>query len=83
MIYCPRISPRSLCRLRRIAWAVNRPMTKTLDRLIDAACRRINAHSVCNACRDPSTCELCALKPPADAEAVTAKTAKIRLSELR
>lgn len=82
MIYCPRISPRSLCRLRRIAWAVNRPMTRTLDRLIDAVCRRIDAQKVCTACRDQSTCDLCALKAPVDAEASKPKAPDIRLTEL-
>ena len=61
MTYCPQISPRSMCRLRRIAWAIDQPMTVTLDRIIELVCHRINAQSVCNACLDNSVCDLCQL----------------------
>ncbi len=61
MSYCPKLSSRSLHRLRRIAWAVDRPMTKTLDRIIELVCSRINAQSVCNACLDANDCKLCGL----------------------
>jgi hypothetical protein len=53
-VYTPQLSAASLCRLRRLAWAVGSPMTKTLDLLIELICSRINAQAVCNACRDGS-----------------------------
>lgn len=59
--YTPRLSAASLCRLRRLAWAAGRPMTKTLDRLIELVCNRINAKAVCNACLDGSKCDICGL----------------------
>jgi hypothetical protein len=60
-VYTPRLSAASLCRLRRLAWAAGSPMTKTLDRLIELFCSRINAQAVCNACRDGSQCDICCL----------------------
>jgi len=57
-VYTPRLSAASLCRLRRLAWAIDIPMTKTLDRLIELVCNRINAQAVCNACLDGSQCDI-------------------------
>jgi hypothetical protein len=77
-VYTPRLSAASLCRLRRLAWAVGSPMTKTLDRLIELVCSRINAQAVCNACRDGSQCDICGLTQLSK----DAKTPSILLSEL-
>jgi hypothetical protein len=77
-VYTPRLSAASLCRLRRLAWAVGSPMTKTLDRLIELVCSRINAQAVCNACRDGSQCDICGLAQRCKA----AKKPSILLSEL-
>ncbi len=71
MAYSPRMSPRSLCRLRRIAWAIDQPMTRTLDRIIDFVGSRIDPRRVCDACRDPSACNLCALTSPEDTQSDT------------
>jgi hypothetical protein len=76
--YTPRLSAASLCRLRRLAWAAGRPMTKTLDRLIELVCNRINAQAVCNACLDGSKCNICGLMQRCKA----AKKPSILLSEL-
>ena len=62
--YTPRLSAASLCRLRRLAWAAQRPMTKTCDRIIELVCSRINAPAVCFVCRDRSKCELCGMRDP-------------------
>jgi len=77
-VYTPRLSAVSLCRLRRPAWAVGSPMTKTLDRLIELVCSRINAQAVCNACRDGSQCDICGLTQRCKA----ANSPSILLSEL-
>jgi hypothetical protein len=76
--YTPRISAVSLCRLRRLSWAAGSPMTKTLDRLIELVCSRINAQAVCNACLDGSKCDVCGLAQRCKA----AKKPSIQLSEL-
>lgn len=84
--YVPKMSPTSLCRLRRIAWAVDRPMTKTLDRFVEYICRHINQQAVCNACLDSSQCETCGLHELKKASPQPAKPCKgrifINLSEL-
>jgi hypothetical protein len=59
--YVPKISKTSLCRLQRIAWAINRPMTKTLDSFVEFIARHINQQAVCNACLDSSQCDTCGL----------------------
>lgn len=55
-LYVPKLSEQSLCRPRRIAWAANRPMTKTLDAVIEYIARHIDQQAVCTACRDNSRC---------------------------
>jgi hypothetical protein len=57
--YVPKISKTSLCRLRRIAWAVDQPMTKTLDSFVEFISQHINQQAVCNACLDSSQCDTC------------------------
>ena len=64
--YAPRMSAASLCRLRRLAWFTGRPMTKTLDRLIELVCNQIDPKPVCDACRDRLKCDLGGLADPGD-----------------
>jgi hypothetical protein len=53
-------------------------MTKTLDRLIELVCSRINAQAVCSVCRDRLKCDLCGLADPCN----PTEKPSIRLSEL-
>jgi hypothetical protein len=53
-------------------------MTKTLGRLIELVCSRVNTQAVCNACRDGSQCDICGLTQLSK----DAKTPSILLSEL-
>jgi hypothetical protein len=62
--YTPRLSRASLCRLRRLAWFADRPMTKTLDRILELVCRQIDPHPVCDACRDRTKCDICGFAAP-------------------
>jgi hypothetical protein len=80
--YVPKLSEQSLCRLRRIAWATGRPMTKTLDAVIAYIARHIDRQAVCNACRDNGRCGICGLAEPGKTAGKAAKPRKIRLSEL-
>jgi hypothetical protein len=81
-LYVPKLSERSLCRLRRIAWAANRPMTKTLDAVIEYIARQIDQQAVCAACRDSSRCGICGLAELRKTAGKAAKARKINLSEL-
>ena len=61
MAYTPELSDEASCTLRRIAWAVNRPMTKTMDLIFtDLLLPLINREWVCERCRDSTRCALCA-----------------------
>lgn len=77
--YVPQISKTSLCRLRRIAWALDKPMTKTLDSFIEFICRHINQKAVCNACLDSSQCDACGLDRMIKADQKAVKPKKDRI----
>jgi hypothetical protein len=64
MGYTPQLTLTRSRHLRRIAWAMKKPMTKTLAILIDAFVRHIakdetRRSSVCNHCKDRSICASC------------------------
>ena len=59
MAYTPELSQRHSGTLRRIAWAVNKPMTKTMEQVFELVGKRLNSKKVCKACRDRSFCEDC------------------------
>jgi len=60
MAYTPELSDQNSCTLRRIAWALDKPMTRALAAIIDFAGKRIDGRMVCEACRDRTRCESCA-----------------------
>jgi hypothetical protein len=78
-LYVPKISPVCLCRLRRIAWAVDQPMTRTLDRFVEFISRHINQQAVCNACLDSTQCEICGLHELIKANRKPVKACKGRI----
>jgi len=59
MAYTPELSQTYSGTLRRIAWAVEMPMTKAIEEVIDYVGNVIDKEKVCEACRDKSFCELC------------------------
>jgi len=59
MAYTPELSQKHSCTLRRIAWALNKPMTKALEAVMDYVGRIINSEEVCEACRDRTRCNSC------------------------
>lgn len=59
MAYTPELSQKHSGTLRRIAWALGMPMTKTLEGLLEYIGTAANANTVCNACRDKSFCNQC------------------------
>ena len=60
MAYTPVLSYKSSCTLRRIAWALNTPMTKTLERIFDHLPLIVEREKVCEGCRDKTRCDDCA-----------------------
>jgi len=59
MAYTPELSPKHSATLRRIAWAMKMPMTKTLADILDYLGTTLDPEKVCSACRDKSRCPIC------------------------
>jgi recombinational DNA repair protein RecR len=58
--YTPELSHKSSCTLRRIAWALNVPMTQAIERVFEHLPRILDSDRVCEACRDRTKCPQCA-----------------------
>ena len=59
MAYTPELSYRSSCTLRRIAWALDIPMTAAIELLFEAIPRMLDGEKVCAGCRDKTKCQEC------------------------
>ncbi len=59
MAYTPELSQKQSATLRRIAWALGRPMTKTMGLIMDDVVERVEKQRVCAQCRDSSFCKRC------------------------
>ena len=59
MAYTPELSDQLSCTLRRIAWALDLPMTKTLEGIFEYLITIIDSKRICEMCRDKSRCENC------------------------
>lgn len=66
MAYTPELSQIGSATLRRLAWYMGKPMTKSLETLIGLTAIKmteIRPGEVCSKCRDNSICEYCPFKP--------------------
>ena len=66
MAYTPELSSNGSATLRRLAWFLKEPMTKTLERLVEMTARhtaQISHGAICTACKDDSKCSICAFNP--------------------
>jgi hypothetical protein len=59
MAYTPELSQRESAILRRLAWAIDKPMSTTLRLLMQVAATHADPGSICPHCRDRSICEEC------------------------
>ncbi len=59
MAYTPQLSYRSSCTLRRIAWALNIPMTEAIERVFDHLSIILDKEKVCQGCQDKTRCKDC------------------------
>ena len=59
MAYTPELSEYHSATLRRIAWALGKPMTKTIESIFDNLDTMIDPAKVCERCKDKSKCEGC------------------------
>ena len=65
-IYSPQISRNAVFVFRRLAWGLDKPMTKTLNHTILGLVPRLDHEIVCKACRDRrcSVCPIAAFLEP-------------------
>ncbi len=59
MAYTPELTMKSSCTLRRIAWALDMPMTKAMEKVFEYLPDILDSEKVCHACRDKSRCSDC------------------------
>jgi recombinational DNA repair protein RecR len=67
MAYTPELSQTGSATLRRLAWFRKKPMSKTLEVLLEATGRtmaEMRPGEVCGKCRDDSICDICPFKAP-------------------
>jgi hypothetical protein len=59
MAYTPELSQIRSAALRRIAWAMDMPMTKAMAEIFEYVGNVIDNDKICSACRDKSFCSDC------------------------
>jgi len=63
MAYTPELSYESSCTLRRLAWALNMPMTKAMEEVFNYLPKLVDRKKICEGCRDKTKCQECTFKP--------------------
>ena len=67
MAYTPELSQMGSATLRRLAWHLQKPMTKSLETLIGLTAMKMaemRPGEVCNKCKDNGICEMCPFRTP-------------------
>ena len=67
MAYAPQLSKIGSATLRRLAWHLRKPMTKSLEMLIEMTATKMaemRPGEVCKRCKDDSICEWCPFHTP-------------------
>lgn len=59
MAYTPELNRDQSATLRRIAWALEMPMTKAIEEVFDYLGNTLDPAKVCSACRDKTRCANC------------------------
>lgn len=59
MAYTPELNQRDSGTLRRIAWALDVPMTTALERVMEHIGATLDNQKVCDSCKDSSFCGDC------------------------
>ena len=62
MAYTPELSDSYSATLRRLAWALELPMTATIEKVFDHIVGAVDKAKVCLKCKDNSKCESCFFK---------------------
>ena len=59
MAYTPELSQEGSSTLRRLAWSLNKPMTKTLEIVVEEYSKSVEQEQICKLCRDKTKCSHC------------------------
>jgi hypothetical protein len=59
MAYTPELSQKHSGTLRRIAWALEIPMTKAIEEVFEYLSKILGKEKICGGCRDKSSCDRC------------------------
>ena len=59
MAYTPELSQEYSATLRRLAWALDMPMTKAINALIDHCAQTVENVRICKKCKDQTACKTC------------------------
>ena len=60
MAYTPELTYQDSCTLRRIAWAMKMPMTRTMNKVFEYLPNILDRKLVCERCKDKTKCSECA-----------------------
>jgi recombinational DNA repair protein RecR len=63
MAYTPELSQAGSATLRRLAWSFNKPMTQTLEIVVEEYSKAQEPEHVCLVCRDKTKCDSCVFNP--------------------
>ncbi len=63
MAYTPELSMEASSSLRRIAWALNVPMTKAMEKIFEYLPKILDREKICEGCRDKTKCQECGFNP--------------------
>ena len=59
MAYTPELTQSASVTLRRIAWSLGKPMTRTMNAIFMKLPKLMDKEKVCESCRDTSACNIC------------------------
>jgi hypothetical protein len=62
MAYTPELSGRSSSTLRRLAWALDIPMTEAIEEVFEYIPKIVDKKRVCKGCKDKTKCHGCAFE---------------------
>ena len=76
--YSPQFSELAAVSVRRFAWAINKPMTETVEVMVKLMSSIIDPSKVCLSCQDSGKCQECIFCKQVNPDELTALEAVIQ-----
>ena len=70
--YSPQFSQLAAVSVRRLAWALNKPMPATVDFMVKLMPSFLTPSKICQSCKDKAACQVCIFSKPLNTEELTA-----------